>query len=234
MKEIEDKDNSLFIYLKEINKRPLLKREEEREIAKKVAEGDKEALKKLIESNLRFVVYIAKKYQGRLPRLPLEDLISEGNIGLIEAAKRFDFTRNIRFSSYSVHWIRRSIELALKNKSQIEFPYNTEIIFRDNRDLREREFDDYKYAEKDVIYSMLSKEINKTLKKLPEREAEIIKSRYGLEGRIPKVLKKIGEEHNLTKERVRQIERKAVKRLKAKILESHLKKFYLKNEPTRC
>lgn len=115
--------NSISFYLKEIDKLPLLSRVQEEEIAKLAAEGDMEAKEKLIVSNLRFVVSVAKKYRGH--GLPLSDLISEGNLGLITAADKFDHTRGIHFISYAVWWIRQSILKAISEKSRmVRLPMN--------------------------------------------------------------------------------------------------------------
>jgi RNA polymerase primary sigma factor len=110
--------DSLNIYFKEMSKIPLLTQEEERELGRKVQEGDKKALDKLVSSNLRFVVKVAKPYQNR--GLPFEDLINEGNIGLIEAAKKYDpFNYNNRFISYAASWIRQAILKAITEKSRL-------------------------------------------------------------------------------------------------------------------
>ncbi len=115
--------NSISLYLKEIDKFPLLTPEEEKELAKKALEGDKKAKEKLILSNLRFVVSIAKKYQGL--GLQLGDLISEGNLGLITAADRFDYKRGYHFISYAIWWIRQSILKAISEKSRmVRLPMN--------------------------------------------------------------------------------------------------------------
>ncbi|MGC8764326.1 MAG: sigma-70 family RNA polymerase sigma factor [Brevinematia bacterium] len=117
------KENSISLYLKEIDKFPLLTQEEEKELAKKAFEGDKKAKEKLILSNLRFVVSVAKKYQGL--GVPFGDLISEGNLGLIIAAERFDYRRGYHFISYAIWWIRQSILKAISEKSRmVRFPMN--------------------------------------------------------------------------------------------------------------
>ena len=110
-------DQSIERYLEEINKVPLLKPEEEIDLAKRIKKADKLALKKLVESNLRFVVSVAKDYQNQ--GLPLSDLINEGNLGLMKAAERFDETRGFKFISYAVWWIRQSILQAIAEHSRI-------------------------------------------------------------------------------------------------------------------
>lgn len=117
------KSNSISLYLKEIDKIPLLKRDEEIELSKKSASGNREAKERLIVSNLRFVVSIAKKYQGY--GIPLSDLISEGNLGLITAVDKFDYTRGFHFISYAIWWIKQSIMKAISYKSRmIRLPMN--------------------------------------------------------------------------------------------------------------
>ncbi|HNJ71823.1 MAG TPA: sigma-70 family RNA polymerase sigma factor, partial [bacterium] len=110
-------DQSIERYLEEINKVQLLKPHEEIELAKRIKKGEKEALKKLVEANLRFVVSVAKDYQNQ--GLPLSDLINEGNLGLMKAAERFDETRGFKFISYAVWWIRQSILQAIAEHSRI-------------------------------------------------------------------------------------------------------------------
>ncbi|MFQ3620868.1 MAG: RNA polymerase sigma factor RpoD/SigA [Spirochaetales bacterium] len=275
-------ENILSLYLKEINKIPLLTREEEDRYARLAAQGDKEAREKLLKANLRFVVNVAKKYQNQ--GLPLSDLISEGNIGLINAIERYDVNKGYHFISYAVWWIRQAILKAICEKSRmIRLPLNranelvqiekarklvqgtsrsedAEIkeiarllnmdeshvsdIVNISRDLVSLETP--VYAEKDssslgdfvedvgfkhpedvVIHESLKEDINKILKTLSEKEAEIIQYRFGLNGRTPLSLKEIGEKYNLTKERIRQIEKKALKRMqhpsRSEILEAYVK-----------
>lgn len=117
------KNNSISLYLKEIDKFPLLTFEEEKELAKRIEKGDKKAKEKLILSNLRFVVSVAKKYQGF--GIPLSDLISEGNLGLITAAERFDYRKGYHFISYAIWWIRQAILKAISEKSRmVRMPMN--------------------------------------------------------------------------------------------------------------
>lgn len=281
-KNIENEDeNIISIYLKEINNVPLLSREEEDYYAKHAAEGDAEARKKLIMANLRFVVNVAKRYQNQ--GLPLQDLISEGNIGLINAIKRYDVSRGYHFISYAVWWIRQSILKAICEKSRmIKLPLNKanelvqiekvrkELVKRHGHEPDVQEIASYLdmdeehvskllnisrelisletpvYIEKDslllrefiesekyltpdqeVIEKSLQEEINNVLKTLSSKEAQVIECRFGLNGKKPMSLKQIGELFNLSKERIRQIEKKALKRLKHPSRSENLK-IYLK------
>jgi len=263
----QDDENILSLYLKEINRIPLLTRSEEEETASLAAKGDKTAKNRLIKANLRFVVNVAKKYQNQ--GLPLGDLISEGNIGLINAIERFDVTKGFHFISYAVWWIRQAILKAICEKSRmIRLPLNraNELVQiekvrkelggsgRGNAEIveiaRQLDMDEDHvadlinisrdlisldtpiYDEKDssllsdfvvdrgykpphevVVDKALQEEINLVLETLSQKEAEIIQYRFGLNGRRPMSLKEIGSRYKLTKERIRQIEKKALKRL---------------------
>ena len=263
----QDDENILSLYLKEINRIPLLTRSEEEETASLAAKGDKTAKNRLIKANLRFVVNVAKKYQNQ--GLPLGDLISEGNIGLINAIERFDVTKGFHFISYAVWWIRQAILKAICEKSRmIRLPLNraNELVQiekvrkelggsgRGNAEIveiaRQLDMDEDHvadlinisrdlisldtpiYDEKDssllsdfvvdrgykpphevVVDKALQEEINLVLETLSQKEAEIIQYRFGLNGKRPMSLKEIGSRYKLTKERIRQIEKKALKRL---------------------
>ncbi len=263
-----DDENVISIYLKEINMIPLLTKEEEDLYATRAKDGDVEAQRKLIMANLRFVVNVAKRYQNQ--GLPLQDLISEGNIGLMNAIKRYDVSRGFHFISYAVWWIRQSILKAICEKSRmIKLPLNkvnelvqiekvrkelrringnepevNEIakylslepeyiakllniardlvslespvyVEKDSLLLKEYiESQNYASPDEEIMKNSLKDEINNVLKTLNEKEAEIIECRFGLNGKKPMSLKEIGEKFNLSKERIRQIEKKALKRLK--------------------
>ena len=260
-------ENILSIYLKEINKVPLLTREEEQNYARRAADGEAIAKNKLIQANLRFVVNVAKKYQNQ--GLPLADLISEGNIGLMNAIERFDVSKGYHFISYAVWWIRQAILKAICEKSRmIRLPLNRanelvqiekmrkelqsgskgdpEIhdiakaldmkedhvadlinISRDMVSLDTPIYDEkdssilsdfvedkgQKAPEESVIDRSLQEDINTVLNTLSGKEADIIQYRFGLNGKRPMSLKEIGNRYKLTKERIRQIEKKALKRL---------------------
>ena len=275
-----DDENILSMYLKEINKIPLLTREEENRYARESARGDEHARQMLVRGNLRFVVNVAKKYQNQ--GLPLADLISEGNIGLMNALDKYDVDKGYHFISYAVWWIRQAILKAIYEKSRmIRLPLNraNELIQIEkvrkelqNQKGQEPDMDEVAkmvnmtaehvsdllnisrdlvsletpvYAEKDsselsdfiegtayinpeeaALQTSLKEEINQVLVTLSEKESEIIQYRFGLNGRRPHSLKEIGDKYNLTKERIRQIEKKAIKRLqhpsRSQALESYV------------
>jgi RNA polymerase primary sigma factor len=272
-------ENVLSLYLKEINKIPLLTRSEEENLAHAAAKGEQAAKDQLIKANLRFVVNVAKKYQNQ--GLPLADLISEGNIGLMNAIERFDVEKGYHFISYAVWWIRQAILKAICEKSRmIRLPLNranelvqiekmrkdvqseggsrseTEEIARRldadpdhvaelvniSRDLVS--LDTPVYSEKDssllgdfvedrshqapdelTVQNSLRADINGVLNTLSRKESEIIQYRFGLNGNRPMSLKEIGGRYRLTKERIRQIEKKALKRLQHPARSGHLKAY---------
>jgi len=280
IKQVTNRETaSLDKYLHEIGKVDLLTAEKEVELARKVRNGDNHALEKLIKANLRFVVSVSKQYQNQ--GLSLPDLINEGNLGLIKAAKRFDETRGFKFISYAVWWIRQSILQALAEQARIvRLPLNKiGSINKINRALseleqkyeREPSIDEIAKAielapenikdamrssgrhismdapltededgdmyevllseespspDGNLLNDSLRKEIERALSSLTDREANIIKLYFGLNGKHPYTLEEIGEEFNLTRERVRQIKEKAIKRLKhttrSKILKTYL------------
>ena len=269
----------LTAYLAEINKIPLLSKEDEYKYAAAAKNGDEAAKKKLVQANLRFVVNVAKKYQNQ--GIPLSDLISEGNIGLMNAADRFDPELGYHFISYAVWWIRQAILKAICEKSRmIRLPLNranelvqmeklrkhSNVPMTDSEDLARvsdamgldpsiaREImnaardvvsldapvdsaragdsladliedDRYESPEDFVMKSSLSSDISTLLDTLSEREAEVIRLRYGLGGKRPMSLKEIGDAFGLTKERIRQIEKKAIKRLQAPAKMSRLEAY---------
>ena len=276
----EDKD-VLSIYLKEINRIPMISHEEEYELALRAQKGDKRAREKLINANLRFVVTVAKKFQGQ--GLPLEDLIDEGNIGLLTALEKFEPEKGYHFISYAVWWIRQSIMKAVCEKSRaVRLPLNranelfqiqkaqkklihenesndvsVEEIAKeaglepalvadlmnisremvsfdapvtsssDGSDSKLGDFieDDDLGPEELSMQKCLKEDINTVLSTLTDKEKEIITLRFGLNNNAPMSLKEIGEIYNLTKERIRQIEKRALERLKqpsrSKLLESY-------------
>ncbi len=273
-------DSVLALYLKEINKIPLLSRDEETDLALKAAQGDTVARDKIVSSNLRFVVNVAKKYQNH--GLELEDLISEGNIGLLTAIERFDVSKGYHFISYAVWWIRQAILKAICEKSRmIRLPLNRanelvqieharKLVSGDKTEEQEiaeianmlnmdavhvrdminisREMvsldaavrpdssessnvadflEDSRYADPAdvVIDSAMQEEIDAVLSSLTEREATVLRYRFGLGGNKSMSLKEVGDKFNLTKERIRQIEKKAIKRLQHPARTARLEAF---------
>jgi len=261
-------NDSLSMYLKDINKIPLLTRDEETELALAAARGNATAKNRIVNANLRFVVNVAKKYQNH--GLDLIDLISEGNIGLLTAIERFDVTKGYHFISYAVWWIRQAILKAICEKSRmIRLPLNRANEFvrierarkmilgnkTDEEEIAEIaemlgmlpvhvrdmiaitrdmvsldaaarageqesasigefiEDDRYETPEEFVVYTSMRDDINDVLATLSQKEADVIRLRYGLGGCKAMSLKEVGDEFNLTKERIRQIEKKAIARL---------------------
>jgi len=273
-------ENVLSMYLKEINRIPLLSRADEDKYARAAAKGEKFAKDMLVKSNLRFVVNIAKKYQNQ--GLPLADLISEGNIGLINAIERYDVDKGYHFISYAVWWIRQAILKAVCEKSRmIRLPLNranelvqiekarktlegamTEdeeireiarllemapehvadlvAVSRDLVSLETPVFDErdssvvgdfiensaYTPPEDYVVEQNLKEDINSVLRTLSDKEREVVEFRFGLNGRRAMSLKEIGDRFKLTKERIRQIEKNALKRLthpsRSELLEAYV------------
>ena len=269
---------SLDKYLQEIGKVPLLTFEDEIELAVKIRRGDQTALETLTKANLRFVVSVAKQYQNQ--GLSLGDLINEGNLGLIKAAKRFDETRGFKFISYAVWWIRQSILQALAEQSRIvrlplnrvgalnkigkaysnleqEFerePNATELAQElemdvdevtdtlkisgrhvsmdapfaqgeENRLLDVIESEEIPNPDHVLMKESLKAEIERALRSLSEREAEVIKLYFGLNKDHSLTLEEIGEKFNLTRERVRQIKEKAIRRLRHASRSKNLKAY---------
>jgi len=262
-----DEDRSLDLYLREIGETPLITADEEVRLAKKIKQGSKQALEALTKANLRFVVSVAKQYQNQ--GLSLADVINEGNIGLIKAAKRFDETRGFKFISYAVWWIRQAILQALAEQIRIvRLPLNRvgtlhkigkisssleqdlgrepspDEIARE-LDLSEGEVsdtlkisnshlsldapfsvsednslidileDEYQPApDEELLEHSLKLEIEKALDTLTPREAEVISLYFGLNYEKALTLEEIGARFSLTRERVRQIKEKAIRRLR--------------------
>ena len=272
-------DGALASYLADLKRHPLLTREEEQRYARAARAGDEVAKAKLINSNLRFVVNIARQYQHR--GIPLADLVSEGNIGLLKAAEKFDPERGFHFTTYAVWWIRQSILKALEASSRtIRLPAHaagiverigwarTELSERLSREPSVHEiaafldvpphrvtellavsrellsfeapaFDDGTPAqlgdavrdhgrspEEEAMAGVLKADINHVLGSLSRRESDILQSRFGLNGRQRLTLTELGRRYRLTKERVRQIEKRALQQLQVslrlRVLEGYL------------
>jgi len=270
--------SSIAWYLKEANKIDILTHEEEDNLVRLARAGDEAAKSKLIGANLRFVVYIAKKYQTN--GISLLDLINEGNMGLIKAADKFDPDRGFHFISYAVWWIRQAIISAISQKaSLVRIPLNktadlqkikqvqkilenrfgrrpspadiAEELDMDGEEinyLRSLSKDylslDFKFSDSEdlmilnvladqkgeppdklLIDEALKNAINAAMESLTESEKSVIEMRYGLNGHAPMTLKQIGGKFNFSKERIRQIEKKAIKRMGAPALSQALKIF---------
>ena len=280
IKQITNRETpSLDKYLQEIGKVELITVEEEVDLARRIHKGDLNALSRLINANLRFVVSVSKQYQNR--GLSLQDLINEGNLGLIKAAQRFDETRGFKFISYAVWWIRQSIMQALAEQTRIvRLPLNrisninkiyktlakleqkyqrkpttleiSQVLELTPADVKEaiksdewnisldaplaQDAEDNMYdvllskdapsPDKELLTDSLRKEIDRALNKLTRREADIVRLYFGLNDKRTHRLEEIGEVFNLTRERVRQIREKAIKRLKhtsrSRILKTYL------------
>jgi len=269
---------SIEKYLEEIGGYSPLPPDQEVELAKLIHKGQYQALDKLVKANLRFVISVAKEYQGQ--GLPLQDLISEGNLGLIKAAQRFDETRGFKFISYAVWWIRQSILQALAEQSrvvrlplnrvgainkigraleQLEKAFGREPSMEEIADKMEMtayevadvlktsarhlsldepfkeeegnslldvlESDRYAPPDDSLMQESLQVEIDKVLSTLKPREAEIIRLYFGLDGDRPLTLEEIGEHFKLTRERVRQIKEKALRRLRHRSRLEPLRKY---------
>ena len=211
-------------YLYEVSTYPLLKGMEEIELAKKIRAGDPDALQELVKRNLRFVISVAKKYQNR--GLPLIDLIGEGNVGLLTAARKFDPDQGVKFISYAVWWIRQAILSALTGLStevvQSLAALNTSDVRLDapmdpdgDRSLIERFVaDEMPDTEEEAMNRFLTDEIEQALGTLPPRDAKVLRLYFGLEGGREHTLEEIGSMLGVTRERVRQLRDRALKRLR--------------------
>ncbi len=262
-------NDSVKIYLREIGKVPLLTAQQETELAKRIAAGDEEAKQDLIQANLRLVIAIAKRYAGR--GMPFLDLIQEGNMGLIKAVDKFDYTKGFKFSTYATWWIRQAIARAIADQARtIRIPVHmVETIYKITRAQRQLvqelgreptaeeisdrlegalsadrireiqrinqepvsletpigeeddshlgDFLEDKEVETPNEYttkSLLKDELYEVMSDLTEREQKVLKLRYGLEDNHPRTLEEVGKEFNVTRERIRQIEAKAIKKLR--------------------
>ena len=264
-------------YLEEISKFPALTEEEEKKLGERIRGGDKEALQILVKSNLKFVVSYVKKYRGM--GLGLLDLIDEGNVGLIEAAKRFDPTRGVRFVSYAVWWIRQAIvhaltlysritripqkladQISLMKKKTAEIKSelgrdptreeiakamgvtesdieDLEILGERNVSLSDKPDEDGREVEDkisdaaspsveyQIIKSSVQQQIREILGELDEKEALVLKLRFGLDDDRPRTLQEIGDQLKLTRERIRQIEQKAMRKLSRSHKLQHLRGY---------
>lgn len=275
-------DDPVRLYLKEIGKYPLLTTEEEIALAKQIAEGtpeeQAEAKKKLSEANLRLVVSIAKRYVGR--GMQFLDLIQEGNLGLIKAAEKFDYTKGYKFSTYATWWVRQAITRAIADQARtIRIPVhmvetinkvkkaNSQLLHQNGREPTADEISEYLEMPVDKVreimrvaqepvsletpigeeedshlgdfipdddalapadaasMSLLKEQLADVLKTLTPREEKVLSLRFGLEDGNPKTLEEVGKEFNVTRERIRQIEAKALRKLRHPSRSKKLKDF---------
>lgn len=280
--KVKGSDDAVRLYLKEIGQIPLLKRNEELELAVRVANGDQEASRMLMEANLRLVVSIAKKYASK--GVHLLDLIQEGNFGLMRAVEKYDHTKGFKFSTYATWWIRQAITRAIadqartirvpvhmieainklkKAEKQLTLDFGREPKIEELAEMTEmtvskvleildfsKETISLDYAVGDdgdsssmfgsfvedkttlsptdaIVDKDLKEQINELLTTLTVREEEIIRHRFGLNGESSKTLQEVGEIYKITRERVRQIEAKAIEKLKKPSRNNKIKAFFI-------
>ncbi len=260
-------DDPVRMYLKEIGRIKLLTPEEEQEIAKKMAEGDEDARKRMSEANLRLVVSIAKRYVGR--GMQLLDLIQEGNLGLMKAVEKFDYTKGYKFSTYATWWIRQSITRAIADQARTiripvhmvetinrvlrtshsmvqklgrepttkeiadelhieeskveevlkiaQEPVSLETPIGEEEDSHLGDFiqdDEASQPSEEASYTLLREQLEEGLSTLTPREEQVLRMRFGLTDGKPHTLEEVGKEFDVTRERIRQIESKALRKLR--------------------
>ena len=260
-------DDPVRMYLKEIGRIKLLTPEEEQEIAKKMAEGDEDARKRMSEANLRLVVSIAKRYVGR--GMQLLDLIQEGNLGLMKAVEKFDYTKGYKFSTYATWWIRQSITRAIADQARTiripvhmvetinrvlrtshsmvqklgrepttkeiadelhieeskveevlkiaQEPVSLETPIGEEEDSHLGDFiqdDEASQPSEEASYTLLREQLEEVLATLTPREEQVLRMRFGLTDGKPHTLEEVGKEFDVTRERIRQIESKAPRKLR--------------------
>ena len=260
-------DDPVRMYLKEIGRIKLLTPEEEQEIAKKMAEGDEDARKRMSEANLRLVVSIAKRYVGR--GMQLLDLIQEGNLGLMKAVEKFDYTKGYKFSTYATWWIRQSIPRAIADQARTiripvhmvetinrvlrtshsmvqklgrepttkeiadelhieeskveevlkiaQEPVSLETPIGEEEDSHLGDFiqdDEASQPSEEASYTLLREQLEEVLSTLTPREEQVLRMRFGLTDGKPHTLEEVGKEFDVTRERIRQIESKALRKLR--------------------
>ena len=271
-------DDPVKVYLKEIGRVPLLTPEEEIELAMRISENDQQAKQRLAEANLRLVVSIAKRYVGR--GMQFLDLIQEGNLGLIKAVDKFDYTKGFKFSTYATWWIRQAITRAIADQARtIRIPVhmvetinkvkktNTQLLHKNGRDPTAEEIaaelnmpvdkvreilrvsqepvslqtpigeeedshlgdfipDEDALAPADAAsMTLLKEQLSEVLKTLTRREAKVLSLRFGLEDGHPRTLEEVGSEFGVTRERIRQIEAKALRKLRHPTRSKKLKDY---------
>jgi RNA polymerase primary sigma factor len=265
--KVDSSNREMRLYLKEISKIPILSASEEKELGKRAQAGEQEAIQILVQSNLRFVIMVAKRYQGC--GLPMMDLINEGNLGLITAAERFDPTRNVKFTSYAIWWIRQAITHALSNmvhplrlppkvsmalyrikktvnKKTDELKRNpTRLEICNELGMSENELSNIlelgaggvslsqpvddsgellvgeqleqtsqRPADETIALTFLGEHMNQALDELSPAEKNVLRLRFGLDDDTPRTLSDIGQRMGLSRERIRQVEAKALQKLR--------------------
>ena len=260
-------DDPVRMYLKEIGKVPLLTPEEEQDLAKRMAEGDEEAKRRMAEANLRLVVSIAKRYVGR--GMLFLDLIQEGNLGLIKAVEKFDYTKGYKFSTYATWWIRQAITRAIADQARTiripvhmvetinkvirvsrqllqelghdpsaeeiaaemnmpvdkvrdilkiaQEPVSLETPIGEEEDSHLGDFiqdDEASQPSEEATYTLLREQLEEVLSTLTPREEQVLRMRFGLTDGKPHTLEEVGKEFDVTRERIRQIESKALRKLR--------------------
>lgn len=271
-------DDPVKVYLKDIGKVALLSTEEETELAEKMMQGDEWAKKRLSEANLRLVVSIAKRYVGR--GMHLLDLIQEGNLGLMKAVEKFDYTKGFKFSTYATWWIRQAITRAIADQARTiripvhmvetinklikisrqllqdlgreptpeeiaeamgitvekvveiqtiaQDPVSLETPIGEEEDSNLGTFieDEKSASPSDVVaFAMLKKQLISILDTLTPREEKVLRLRYGIDDGKPRTLEEVGKEFNVTRERIRQIEAKALRKLRHPSRSKKLKEY---------
>ncbi|MDD6672674.1 MAG: RNA polymerase sigma factor RpoD [Eubacteriales bacterium] len=270
-------DDPVKVYLKEIGRIPLLTAEEEIELAIRITDDDEQAKKRLAEANLRLVVSIAKRYVGR--GMQFLDLIQEGNLGLIKAVDKFDYTKGFKFSTYATWWIRQAITRAIADQARtIRIPVHmvetinkvkkaqSQLLHLNGHEATPEEIAEYLEMPVDKVreiirvsqepvsletpigeeedshlgdfipddalapadaasMSLLKEQLAEVLKTLTPREEKVLKLRFGLDDGNPKTLEEVGKEFNVTRERIRQIEAKALRKLRHPSRSKKLKDF---------
>jgi len=271
-------DDPVRMYLKEIGKVPLLTPEEEIELAKRMAQGDKEAKKRMAEANLRLVVSIAKRYVGR--GMLFLDLIQEGNLGLIKAVEKFDYTKGYKFSTYATWWIRQAITRAIADQARTiripvhmvetinkvmrisrqllqelghdpspeeiaeemglpvekvreilkiaQEPVSLETPIGEDEDSHLGDFipdEDASEPSEAASFTLLKEQLSEVLSTLTPREEKVLRLRFGIEDGRTRTLEEVGKEFNVTRERIRQIEAKALRKLRHPSRSKKLKDF---------
>ena len=278
-KEFASLDDSVKMYLKEIGSIPLLTKEQELSLAKKVSEGDELAKQKLVESNLRLVVSVARKYLRK--GMPMLDLIQEGTLGLIKAAEKFDYTKGFKFSTYATWWIRQGITRAIADQArtirvpvhmvekinklsnvsmtlskelgrepkpeeiakEMDMPVSkvVEVINisqkpksiestigkEDDTELEEVIADEKTLSPEEIVTtSLLKEQIEEVLQTLSEKEKGVLELRFGLHDGERRTLEEVGKAFNVTRERARQIENKALRKLAHPSRANKLRDYY--------